>query len=92
MDGISLNRLKRLKEKVCSEKYIFNTVKLTYIRYPGGKRRPLGLPTTNNKIVQEVIRIILDAISDPIFSKLSFGFQTGLGYNDDLDYVEARFR
>jgi group II intron reverse transcriptase/maturase len=92
MDGMSLERLKRLKEKVCSEKYTFNTVKLTYITYPDGKRRPLGLPTANDKIVQEVIRIILDAIYDPVFSKLSFGFRTGLGCHDALNYVEKRFR
>ena len=92
MDGMSLERLKRLKEKVCSEKYTFNTVKLTYITYPGGKRRPLGLPTANDKIVQEVIRIILDAIYDPVFSKLRFGFRTGLGCHDALNHVEKRFR
>jgi len=92
MDGMSLERLKRLKEEVCSEAYTFKAVKLTYIPLAGGKRRPLGLPTANDKIVQEVMRMILDAIYEPVFSELSFGFRTGLGCHDALDHVEQRFR
>ena len=38
------------------------------------------------------MRIILEAIYEPIFSKLSFGFRTGLGCHDALDHVERRFR
>jgi group II intron reverse transcriptase/maturase len=92
MDGMSLKRLKRLKEKVCAEAYTFKTVKLTYIPLANGKKRPVGLPTANDKIVQEVIRMILEAIYDPVFSNLSFGFRTGLGCHDALDHVERRFR
>ena len=89
---MSLERLKRLKDSVYTEQYRFKTVKLTYIPAGKGKRRPLGLPTANDKIVQEVIRIILDAIYEPIFSELSFGFRTGLGCHDALHHVERRFR
>lgn len=92
MDGISLNRLKRLQKEVCSEQYKFKPVKLTYIPAGKGKQRPLGLPTANDKIVQEVMRMILEAIYEPVFSELSFGFRTGLGCHDALDYVERKFR
>jgi len=92
MDGMSLERLRRLKNRVCDESYTFRTVKLTYIPLAKGKRRPLGLPTANDKIVQEVMRMILEAIFEPVFSELSFGFRTGLGCHDALDYVEHRFR
>lgn len=92
MDGMSLERLKRLREEVCSEKYDFKTVRLTYIARPDGRKRPLGLPTANDKIVQEVMRMILEAIYEPVFSKLSFGFRTGLGCHDALAHVEKRFR
>lgn len=92
MDGMSLERLKKLKEKVCGDTYTFKTVKLTYIPRPNGRRRPLGLPTANDKIVQEVIRMILEAIYEPVFSKFSFGFRTGLGCHDALDHVERKFR
>lgn len=49
-------------------------------------------PTPNDKIVQEVVRMILEAIYEPIFLKNSFGFQTGLGCHDALNYVEKKFR
>jgi len=92
MDEMSLERLKRLKNSIYTEKYKFKNVKLTYIPAGKGKRRPLGLPTANDKIVQEVMRIILDAIYDPVFSELSFGFRKRLGCHDALYHVERRFR
>jgi retron-type reverse transcriptase len=88
MDGISLERVKRLKDKVYSEVYKFQTVKLTYIPRADGKH----LPTANDKIVQEVMRMILEAIYEPVFSEHSFGFRTGLGCHDALNHVERRFR
>ena len=92
MDGMSLERLKRLKDKVCCEVYKFKTVKLTYIPLANGKRRPLVLPTANDKIVQEVMRMILEAIYEPVFSEFSFGFRSGRGCHDALYHVERRFR
>lgn len=92
MDGMSLKRLKKLKERVYAEKFNFKTVKLILIPRPDGKKRPLGLPTANDKIVQEVMRMILEAIYEPIFSKHSFGFRQGLGCHDALNHVEKRFR
>ena len=91
MDGMSMERINRLKNSVCTEKYKFKPVKLTYIP-SGNKRRPLGLPTANDKIVQEVMRMILEAIYEPIFLKTSFGFRSGLGCHDALDHVERKFR
>lgn len=92
MDGMSLERLKRLKSEVCSGKYKFKPVKLTYIPKADGRRRPLGLPTANDKIVQEVMRMILEAIYEPVFSEESFGFRAGLGCHDALFHVETKFR
>ena len=92
MDNMSLKRLNKLKERVCSEQHIFKRVKLTYILRPDDRKRPLGLPTANDKIVQEVIRLILEAIYEPIFSELSFGFRSGRGCHDALNHVENRFR
>lgn len=91
MDGMSLQRLKRLREQVCDESYKFKPVKVIYIP-SRDKKRPLGLPTANDKIVQEVIRIILEAIYEPVFSKYSFGFRQGLGCHDALNHVEQKFR
>ena len=92
IDGMSLERLRRLKYKVYTEEYKFKPVKLTYIQRPDGRKRPLELPMANDKIVQEVIRLILEAIYEPVFSKQSFGFRRGYGCHDALKHVESRFR
>jgi group II intron reverse transcriptase/maturase len=92
MDGMSINRLNRLRAKVMDESYRFNPVKRTYIKRPDGKLRPLGMPTANDKIVQEVLRMILEAVYEPCFSKTSFGFRPGLGCHDALDHIERKFR
>lgn len=92
MDGMSMERLKRLKEKVCSETYRFKSVKLTLIPRPDGRKCPLGLATANDKIVQEVIRLILEAIYEPVFYEFSFGFRQKLGCHDALKWVEQKFR
>ena len=92
MDGMSLERLKRLKIQVCKESYGFKPVKLTYIPAGNKKRRPLGLPTANDKIVQEVMRMILEAIYEPLFVEESFGFRPGRGCHNALAHVEQKFR
>lgn len=92
MDRMYFERLKKLKEQVLFETYTFKTVKLRYISRPDGQKRPLSLPTANDKIVQEVIRIILEAIYEPLFSEVSFGFRAGRGCHDALNHVEQKFR
>ena len=92
MDGMSLNKLRNLKKQVYTEKYQFKPVKLTYIPRPDGRKRPLGLPTASDKIVQGVIMIILEAIYEPVFSELSFGFRAGKGCHDALNHVDKKFR
>lgn len=91
-DGINLDALRRLKEKVMSEQYQFTPVKQVFIPKTNGKVRPLGIPTASDKIVQEVIRIILDAIYEPIFDENSYGFRPNRGTHHALQYVEKTFR
>ena len=92
MDGMSLDKLERIQTLVCAEAYTFKAVKLTYIPRPDEKKRPSGLSRASDKIVQEVMRIILEMIYEPVFHKSSFGFQTKLGCHDALDHMEKKFR
>jgi group II intron reverse transcriptase/maturase len=84
LDGMSLDRLKRLRDCVVNEKYKFKPVKEIEI--------PKERPTANDKIVQEVLRMILEAIYEPLFIDESFGFRRGLGTHDALQHMESRFR
>ena len=92
MDGTFLKRLHRLQADVQSEKYSFASVKQILVPRPDGQIRPLGLSTANDKIIQEIMRMILEAIYEPVFSDLSFGFRTGQGCHTALDHVERKFR
>lgn len=92
MDEMSTNKINRLKAKVMDESYRFNPVKRAYIKKPDCKLRPLDMPTTDDKIIQEILRIILEAIYEPCFSKTSFGFRPKFGCHDALDHIERKFQ
>ena len=92
LDGMTSERLERLRQKVIQEIYQFQPVKEIQILKPDGRKRPIGLVTANDKIVQEVLRMILEAVYEPCFSEQSFGFRRGLGAHDALDFVEQKFR
>ena len=91
-DGISFDALKRIQESVCSEQYQFQPVKQVFIPKSNKKLRPLGIPSAKDKIVQEVIRIILNAIYEPNFDSNSFGFRPKLGTHQALQHIEKTFR
>jgi group II intron reverse transcriptase/maturase len=92
IDRMSLKRLESLRQQVVNESYQFKAVNEIEILKPNGRRRPLGLSRANDKIVQEVIRMILEAIYEPCFSEQSFGFRQGLGTHDAFEHIEHKFR
>lgn len=59
---------------------------------PGGKTRPLGIPTLNDRLVQEVLRTVLEPIFEPTFSRNSHGFRPGRSCHTALKYVNTEFR
>src|SRR6266566_8002243 len=56
-------------------------------RRPYGKLRPLGLPSWSSKVIQEVVRQLLDAYFEPTFSDHSHGFRPGRGCHTALSEV-----
>lgn len=91
-DSFSFKILKGIKENVILQKYDFSPVLEKLIEKRNGKFRPLGIPTFNDRIVQEVIRLILEAIYEPLFSDNSFGFRPNKGIHNALLLVEDEFR
>ena len=75
IDAFSVNRIEKLIEKLREETYQPVAVKRVFIPKSNGKKRGLGIPSFDDKLVQEIIRMILEAIYDKTFSKQSHGFR-----------------
>lgn len=87
VNGMSLEKIDLLIEALRYERYRWTPVKRTYVLKRSGKRRPLGLPTWSDKLLQEVIRSILEAYYEPQFSEYSHGFRPKRGCHTALRTV-----
>lgn len=85
VDGMSLKRIDNLLEKLKTGTYHWQPVRRSYIeKKNSSKKRPLSLPGWNDKLLQEVIRMILEAYYEPQFSDRSHGFRPGRGCHTAL--------
>jgi len=83
-DGMSLKKIDTIIELVRYERYEWLPARRTFIPKKNGKKRPLGLPTWSDKLVQEVIRLILEAYYEPQLSEHSHGFRPERGCHTAL--------
>jgi group II intron reverse transcriptase/maturase len=79
LDGFSLQVIADLIKKLRDESFQFQPARRIYIPKTNGKQRPLGIPSPRDKVVQEVLRLILEAIYDSpqgaYFLNSSHGFR-----------------
>ncbi len=84
VDGMSLEKIDTIIKALRYERYRWTPVRRTYVPKKNGKWRPLGLPTWSDKLLQEVIRTILEAYYEPQFSDCSHGFRSNRGCHTAL--------
>ncbi len=87
MDGMSLAKIDRIIEALRYERFRWTPVRRVNIPKPNGKTRALGIPTGPDKLLQEVIRMILEAYYEPQFSDRSHGFRPGRSCHTALSNV-----
>src|SRR5262249_30503482 len=87
-DGMSLGKMGRIIDAVRHERYRFKPAWRIYIpKKDTSKTRPLGLPSWSDKLVGEVIRLLLEAYYEPTFSGRSHGFRSRRGCHTALSEV-----
>jgi group II intron reverse transcriptase/maturase len=86
-DGMTLAKIERIIDALRHERYRFRPVKRRYIPKKDGKLRALGLPTWSDKLLGEVMRLLLEAYYEPQFSEHSHGYRPGRGCHTALREV-----
>jgi retron-type reverse transcriptase len=88
-DGMSEGKIDQIIEAIRHERYRFSPARRVYIPKKNGKLRPLGMPTWSDKLVGEVVRLLLEAYCEPRFSSSSHGFRRGRGCHTALRDIQA---
>lgn len=95
IDGWSLEIIQQITQDMRSEQFQFKPARTQYVPKANGKMRKLGIPSTRDKIVQEVIRMILEAIYDspygPYFRDTSHGFRPNRSCHTALREIRGKW-
>lgn len=93
IDGMSSQRIERLIESLRDHTYRPSPARRTYIEKKNNpkKKRPLGIPSGNDKLLQEVVRMILESIYEPTFSEASHGFRPKKSCHTALTKIQKTF-
>ena len=97
VDGITVarfgkqaeDRLLAVTEQLKQNRYLPHPVRRVWIPKPGSSaKRPLGIPTVADRVVQTALRMVLEPIFEREFAPHSYGFRPGLGCKDALRHVD----
>ena len=88
VDAMSLRKIETIIDAIRHERYRWTPVKRIYIPKKNGKMRPLGIPSWSDKLLQEVIRLLLEAYYEPQFSEYSHGFRPERGCHTALTKIK----
>lgn len=92
IDGMSDERIKGIIESLRDRSYRPKPAKRVYIaKKNSNKKRPLGIQSGNDKLVQEVVKMILESIYEPVFSNRSHGFRPRKSCQTALKQIQNTF-
>lgn len=92
-DGFSQEKIDRIITSLADGSYTPKPVRRKYVNKKRGskKQRPLGIPTFTDKLVQEAVRMVLESVYEPIFSKHSHGFRPNRSCHTALQFLKKDF-
>lgn len=90
-DGFSEMKIQNIIKSLADESYMPSPARRTYIQKSNGKMRPLGIPTFTDKLVQEILRMILEAVYEPVFLDCSHGFRPNRSCHTALKDLKHQF-
>lgn len=76
--------VRSLHERLKTKRYRHQSIRRVHIPKEKGKTRPIGVSSIEDKIVQQALREVLEAVYEPIFRDCSYGFRPGRGAHDAL--------
>lgn len=88
VDGMSMERIQAVIDDLKASRYVPTPVRRTYVEKANGKLRPLGIPSFEDKLLQTVVKFILEAIYEPTFSNASHGFRPERSCHTALEQVK----
>jgi len=94
ISDITKKKLEGLRDQVLRDEYSWTGNRIVDIPKPGetGKTRPLGIPGINDRIVQEVLKIIIEPIYETTFNDLSYGFRPERSCHIALKEINTRMK
>ena len=92
LDGMSHKRIKEIIQKIRTATYRWKPARRKYIPKEDGRRRPLGIPSGDDKLLQAAMKILLEAYYEPQFSKRSHGFRPKRGCHTALKQIRESHR
>lgn len=93
LDDMTVGRIQRIITSLKDHSYQPHPARREYIpkKSNPSKTRPLGIPSTDDKLVQEVVRMLLEAIYEPTFSHYSHGFRPKRSCHTALSEIKTTF-
>ncbi|WP_227807126.1 reverse transcriptase domain-containing protein [Mulberry dwarf phytoplasma] len=91
VDGKDWNYIIALNDKYRNNQYQPKPLRRVYIPKPNGDKRPLGIPTIDDRIIQQTMYQLLNPFYEVKFSKWSYGFRPNKSPHDAIKRIKERF-